>query len=271
MVGNVKVKTTGKLGVGCSEGYNDTWLSHQFNFQAILNNLNKKDDAKDEDTPTKTVQQVSSNKCGIIQNYSKLTKSKDLSSIKGDDMVAIFGHSMKEKNCEMMNLGFSKKKKKKKMKRKLSADENHVEKDKDDKFLLSNQTTVDYFNSKNFEQKLAALLNGTVWISKKIDESQQAEVDEDEDEKIENREVDSPELKKKKKKKKKKKEEESIEEKSNKSELEVDGSCQEEELDEDEVMENEKAENPKKKKRKKKLEDGKMVSKRRDIFNYMIY
>lgn len=54
------------------------------------------------------------------------------------------------------------------MKRKLSADEDRVEKDKDDKFLLSNQTTVDYFNSKNFEQKLAALLNGTVWVRKMI-------------------------------------------------------------------------------------------------------
>jgi len=83
-VSHIKVNKRGSnAGVGLKKSHEDDWISHQDDFNALLNSLNG--------NPTSETASPVEKMRASRHRYTKFVKSKDLSNASTDDMACIFG------------------------------------------------------------------------------------------------------------------------------------------------------------------------------------
>merc|ERR1712168_21595 len=90
-VSHIKVNKRGSnAGVGLKKSHEDDWISHQDDFNALLNSLNG--------NPTSETASPVEKMRASRHRYTKFVKSKDLSNASTDDMACIFGQRGKSAN-----------------------------------------------------------------------------------------------------------------------------------------------------------------------------
>merc|ERR1712183_937434 len=90
-VSHIKVNKRGSnAGVGLKKSHEDDWISHQDDFNALLNSLNG--------NPTSETASPVEKMRASKHRYTKFVKSKDLSNASTDDLACIFGQRGKTGN-----------------------------------------------------------------------------------------------------------------------------------------------------------------------------
>merc|ERR1712168_1327922 len=90
-VSHIKVNERGRnAGVGLKKSHEDDWISHQDDFNALLNSLN----GNPVSETASPVEKMRASK----HRYTKFVKSKDLSNASTDDLACIFGQRGKTGN-----------------------------------------------------------------------------------------------------------------------------------------------------------------------------
>jgi len=89
-IAHVKVKKLkSNAGIGMKKSHDDDWISHQDDFNALLNQLNQGSKPSGETKVSSLEQRVKMSKKKIL--YTKFVKSKDLSNASSRDLAGIFG------------------------------------------------------------------------------------------------------------------------------------------------------------------------------------
>merc|ERR1712168_35486 len=178
-VSHIKVNERGRnAGVGLKKSHEDDWISHQDDFNALLNSLNG--------NPTSETASPVEKMRASKHRYTKFVKSKDLSNASTDDLACIFGQRGKTGNDVAEEEEDS------------EGSETEVAPVGEELSLKTVESTLSM--SEYFAQKMAALKQKNVAANSPICMSNIA--DQDTAEKLSGTEGDGEIVKKKKKKKK---------------------------------------------------------------------
>jgi len=186
-VNHIKVNKRGSnAGVGLKKSHDDDWISHQDDFNALLNSLNG--------NPTSETASPVEKMRASRHRYTKFVKSKDLSNASTDDLACIFGQRGKFANDAAEEEEDS------------DASEKEVVPEEEELSVKTVESTLSM--NEYFAKKMAALkqknssTNGQICTSTVMEQ--------DAGEKVDTEEVCDGETVKKKKKKKKEEQENSI-------------------------------------------------------------